>query len=72
MEFSHLSVTSIYYIFLPRINNHLEIFRLAYSRHQLRTEHNQSPLQLWASGMLHTTDETAASGVYNSEIMDEV
>ena len=69
---SDIDLFCLHYIFLPRINNHLETFRLAYSHHRLRTEHNQSPLQLWASGMLHTTDETAVSGVYNSEIMDEV
>ncbi len=62
----------LHYVFLPRINNQIERFRLAYCRHRLRTAHNQTPLQLWASGMFHTSDETAVSGVYNCEAMDEV
>lgn len=62
----------LHHIFLPRINSQLEIFRQAYSRHRLRTERNRSPLQLWVSGMLKTTDETAASGVYSCETIDEV
>lgn len=37
----------LHYVFLPRINSQLEIFRQAYNRHKLRTEQNMSPLQLW-------------------------
>ncbi len=42
------------------------LFRQAYNRHILRTEH-LSPLQLWMRGMLRgTSDQEAASGVYET------
>ena len=63
---------SLHYAFLPHINANLEIFRQAYNRHRLRTEGNHSPLQLWLQGMLTTSDETAASGVYDFEELTDV
>lgn len=63
---------SLHYAFLPRINNHLEIFCQAYNRHRMRTEGNHSPMQLWLQGMLATDDDTAASGVYNFEELSDV
>ena len=62
----------LHYIFLPRINDHLELFRQAYSRHRLRTEGNHSPLQLWINGILATSDHSAASGVFNTENLTDV
>ena len=43
---------ALHYVFLPRINEHLEMFSQAYSRHRIRTEGNHSPIQLWLHGML--------------------
>ena len=63
---------SLHYAFLPRINNHLEIFCQAYNRHRMRTEGNHSPMQLWLQGMLATDDDTAASGVYDFEELSDV
>lgn len=63
---------ALHYVFLPRINEHLEMFSQAYSRHRIRTEGNHSPIQLWLHGMLTTTDTTAASGVYDYENLTDV
>ena len=63
---------ALHYVFIPRINAHLEVFRQAYSRHRLRTEGHSSPLQLWIRGMLATNDHTAASGVYDNENFTDV
>lgn len=60
----------LHYVFLPRINLHLNVFSQAYSRHRLRTERNRSPLQLWLSGMLHGGENDAVSGLM--EAMTEV
>lgn len=46
-ELSHLS--ALHYIFLPKINHKLEIWRNAWNRHRIRTV-KASPLQLWISG----------------------
>ena len=63
---------ALHYVYLPRINEHLEMFSQAYSRHRIRTEGNHSPIQLWLQGMLTTTDRTAASGVYDFENLTDV
>jgi hypothetical protein len=61
---NEIDLFCLHYVFLPRINSHLETFRQAYSRHRLRTEHNRSPLQLWLSGMWQCiSDNEAISGV---------
>lgn len=63
---------ALHYAFLPHINANLDTFCSAYNRHRLRTEGNHSPLQLWLEGMLTTSDEMAASGVYNFEELTDV
>ena len=63
---------ALHYVFLSRINEHLETFNRAYSRHRVRTEGNHSPIQLWLQGMLTTTDQTAASDVYEFENLNDV
>lgn len=62
----------LHYAFMPRINKHLKTFSQAYSRHRVSTEGNHSPIQLWLQGTLTTTDETAASGVYDFENLTDV
>ena len=67
-----IDLFALHYVYILRINAHLEIFREAYSRHRLRTEGHGSPLQLWIRGMLATSDHTAASGVYDNENLTDV
>ena len=67
-----LDLFALHYVYMPRINTHLDTFSQAYSRHRLRTENNHSPMQLWLQGMLATSDETAASGVYECESLTDV
>ena len=69
---SEADLFALHYAFLPHINANLNVFRLAYNRHRLRTQRNHSPLQLWLQGMLTTRDSTAVSGVYNFEELTEV
>ncbi|XP_041835779.1 uncharacterized protein LOC121653747 [Melanotaenia boesemani] len=38
--------------FLPRLQRDLDVFRLGWDNHPLRTEHNLSPQQLWTVGLL--------------------
>jgi len=69
---NEIDLFCLHYVFLPHINNHLEVFCQAYNRHRLRTEKNHSPMQLWLQGMLNTDDDTAASGVYDFEELSDV
>lgn len=41
----------LHYIFLPRINHSLCVFKDAWNCHPLSTERNLSPLQLWMLGL---------------------
>lgn len=58
------------YIYIPRINLQLHIFKDFYSHHCLRTAINQSPLQLWMSGMANESgDEAALQGVMENQFV---
>ena len=45
---------ALHLIFLPRINKTLEEFLEGFNHHEVRTERNWSPNQMWLNGMLHT------------------
>lgn len=62
----------IHYIFIPRINRHLEMWRNAWIKHPLRSEHNMTPEQLYTSGLqsIACSDSHIAKEVF--EHLDEV
>lgn len=43
---------SLHYVYLPRINTAISVFRDGWNNHGLRTMHNSSPRQLFVSGAL--------------------
>ena len=47
-----LHLYCLHYIYLPRINRSLEEFVAQMNNRPVSTEHNNSPVQLWTSGML--------------------
>ena len=63
----------LHYVFLPRINIHLGLFRQGWDSHPIRTESNMTPAQLWVLGQQHylpeqddvtlTLDQTHSYGV---------
>lgn len=67
-----LDVENVYHIFalhkvyLPVINEELEIFRQGYNKHRLSTENGRSPEQLWTSGILShiNSDATPVQNLY--------
>ena len=42
----------LYFVYLPRINVHLQQWVTAWIHHPLRTARNHTPMQLWTEGML--------------------
>lgn len=50
---SEIDLYCLHLLYLPTINRNLELFQQAYINHKLRTEHNQTPLQLWIRGNMH-------------------
>lgn len=41
----------LHYVYLPRINRHLQEFTNAWNCHPLSTERNRSPNQMWIAGL---------------------
>lgn len=48
---NEIHLFALHYVFLPRINKNMDIFRESYNMAPLSTERNKSPEQLWLSGM---------------------
>ena len=62
---------SLHFVYLPRNQYQLDIFRESYSHHRLRTENNMSPYQLWVRGMTQlNSDGTAIQGVMEGGTAD--
>lgn len=40
-------IFALHWVFVPLIQNHLQRFKDAWNLHSIRTEHSQSPYQLW-------------------------
>ena len=59
-------------VFLPRIQNHLNTFRIGWCNHRLRTEHNKTPHQLWVQGISALADgnpdHLVIDGLRNNEV----
>ena len=43
----------LHYVFVPRINRHLQRWVAGWNQHRIRTAGNQTPLQLYISGLLN-------------------
>ena len=48
---NEIHLFSLQYIFIPRINRHLTEWKQAWTMHPMRSEHSQTPQQLWTAGM---------------------
>ena len=57
---------ALHYVFLPRINRHLDIWRAGYVRHRIRTAGSRTPMQLYILGLLRLrgTQSTVAVEMY--------
>ena len=52
---NEIHMFSLHYIYLTRINKVLQQFSDAWNNHPLSTEQNLSPVQLWISGLYHSS-----------------
>ena len=46
----------LHYVFLPRINRHLKLWKEGWLQHRIRTAGNQTPMQLYIFGLLHNSN----------------
>ena len=57
---NELHIFSLHYVFMPRINNNLLMFKNGWNLHGLTTEENKTPTQLWVRGTLQTNNFAAS------------
>ena len=63
----------LHYVFVPRISRHLTMWKDAWNVHQLRTENNKTPMQLWTAGLLTYTGRSLGRSLSEDElVLDEV
>lgn len=63
---NQINLFALHFVYLPRINRHLNIWKGGYVRHRIRTAGSRSPMQLYILGLLRMrgTDLTAAREMY--------
>ena len=56
-----MHIYALHYVFIPRVNHALKVFKEGWNNHGIRTAHNQSPNQLFVAGVLqlHRSSLTA-------------
>ena len=64
-------IYALWYVYLPRINNALSAFKNGWNNHSLRTEHGQSPQQLFVSGALRLWQSGTAALDFFENVRDE-
>ena len=58
-----LHLFTLHLVFLPRINQALGQFTDAFNHHNVRTERNWSPHQMWLNGMMHHDNPLSNGGL---------
>ena len=54
-------IYALHFVFLPIIQDHLDMFRAGWANHRLRTEGNKTPQQLWTIGFQNAAEENDAA-----------
>ena len=57
---SPTDIYALHFVFLPIIQNHLNIFRHGWAHHKLRTDRSRTPMQLWILGLQGIDDDDDA------------
>ena len=59
---------ALHYVYIPLINQSLHCFVECWCHHKVRTENNQTPLQLWISGSMARTADGSGSDCILCEV----
>ncbi len=62
---------SLHYVFLPKINQSLNAFRLSWNNHGLRTERGMNPQQLFTAGVLQMRHSGLVAVDFFNQVSDE-
>ena len=49
---SEIDLFCLHYVFVPRINRHLDMWKEGWVRHKLSSAHEQTPMQLYIRGLM--------------------
>ena len=62
---------SLHYVYVPRINRHIESWRKGFIQHRIRTAGNRSPMQLYIIGLIHyrSSQHVAVRDIYEPTTM---
>jgi len=65
---SELHMFAMHFVFVPRINRHLDMWRSGYIHHQIRTAGHRTPMQLYILGLLRMrgSQTTVSRELYES------
>ena len=66
---SDIHLFCLHYAYLARINRHLSMWEDAWNMHPLRTESNNTPVQIWTRGLLALQQDLHER---DDELLDEV
>ena len=66
---SDIHLFCLHYAYLAQINRHLSMWKDAWNMHLLRTESNNSPVQIWTRGLLTLQQDLHER---DDELLDEV
>ena len=71
---NELHLFALHFVYLPRIQKSLNSFQEAWNHHQISTEGNKSPYQLWMSGMMdqNRVDQRGVRRFFESETNDMI
>ena len=53
---SEVDLFALHFVFLPIIQHHLDMFQHGWAHHNLRSERNYTPMQLWIRGIQLTEE----------------
>ncbi|XP_014673007.1 PREDICTED: uncharacterized protein LOC106813386 [Priapulus caudatus] len=58
---SNIHLFALHYVFVQRIQQDLSRWAAAHNNHGLRTEHHQTPMQLWMSGIIQQSQSSSTA-----------
>lgn len=64
-------IFALHYVYVPRINRHLETWKSGYNHHTIRTAGSRTPMQLYILGLLEMSGSDATA-MDNFEVLTEV
>lgn len=68
---NEMHLFALHYVYVPRINRHLETWKSGYIHHSIRTAGSQTPMQLYILGLL-SMRSSQATELDNFEVLTEV